>query len=777
MIDSTSQDIQSLLQQIPLFQLFRSGSLERLVQYSKVRDFAPGERIIGYGRPGEVFGVILTGSAEVFPGEGDTGQRLATLPAGSYFGEMSLLTGEPTSANVKAAEPCRCLLIPQESMSREIPTNVNVLKELARTLSERLTLREEDEAEQAAVESARRNARSKREFRPTSLLSVSRILVLNLGSSSLKYDFMDSSRPDTAFRGLVERIGGDAVHRAERTDGERKDAITAPDHDAALRLVLDDLAHPDHGAVTALDQITGVGHRVVHGGDRYSAPVLIDDDVIAEIRNAGVLAPLHNPVNLKGIELCAEFLPDVPQVAVFDTAFHQSMPKHAFLYALPYELYEKHQLRRYGFHGTSHKYVSMKASAHLQRSHRKLKLITCHLGNGASIAAIEHGRVIDTTMGLTPLEGLVMGTRSGDVDPGLVLHLCNSLGKTPVEVDRLLNKESGLKGLSGISNDMRELVEAADEGHPRALLAIGVFCYRIKKYIGAYVAALGGLDALVFTGGIGEHSAWIRSRACQGLHHMGLIVDESRNQEVAVSAGSAEDVSDPDSPVRILVVPTDEEGMIAQETESVLRHQHVADSVRPSEIPIHIGVSAHHVHLSPDHVEALYGKGHTLTERSPLAQPGQFACEEQVNLVGPKGRVDRVRILGPARKQTQVEISRTEEFKLGIDAPIRASGDLTGSPGLVLEGPEGTVEIDEGVICAMRHIHVHPEDALRLAVRDKDIVRVRVEGERSLTFGDVLVRISPKYKLEMHVDTDEANAAELGPDAKGFIDSLQSRRL
>ncbi len=777
MTDTQKQEIQSLLMEIPLFQKFRADSLERLIQYSTVQEFGPGERIIGYGRPGEVFGVILTGSAEVFPGEGDTQQKLATFVAGSYFGEMSLLTGEPTTANVKAAEACRCLLIPQESMAREIPTNVKALTELARTLSERLTKREENEDEQAVVESARRNARSKREFRPTSMLSVSRILVLNLGSSSLKYDFMDSSRPEAAFRGLVERIGGDAVHRAERSDGDTKTTVAAPDHEAALRLVLDDLTHPDHGAVAALDKVTGVGHRVVHGGDRYSASVLIDDDVITEIKKAGALAPLHNPVNLKGIELCAELLPNVPQVAVFDTAFHQSMPKHAFLYALPYELYEKHQIRRYGFHGTSHKYVSMKAAAHLQRSHRKLKLITCHLGNGASIAAIDHGRVIDTTMGLTPLEGLVMGTRSGDVDPGLVLHLCNSLGMTTIEVDRLLNKESGLKGLSGLSNDMRELVDAADEGHPRALLAISVFCYRIKKYIGSYMAALGGLDALVFTGGIGEHSAWIRSRACQGMVHMGLIVDESKNQEATVAPGAAEDVSDPDSPVRILVVPTDEEGMIARDTESVLRHQHVTESVNPAEVHIPIGISAHHIHLQPDHVEALFGKGHTLTERSPLAQPGQFACEERVNLIGPKGRVERVRILGPARKQTQVEISRTEEFKLGIDAPIRASGDLAGSPGLVLEGSEGTIDIDEGVICAMRHIHVHPADALRLAVRDKDIVRVRVEGERSLIFGDVLVRISPKYKLEMHVDTDEANAAELGRDATGAIDSLQSRRL
>ncbi len=769
-------ELREQLSHIPLFRKFRPDSLDRLIQFAAVREYAPGERILGYGRPGELFGVILSGRAEVFPGEGDTSISLATLPEGSYFGEMSLLTGEPTSATVQAAEPCRCLLIPHESMSREIPHNLEVLTELARTLSVRLSARERDEREQAMVEGARRCARSTRSFRPTSTLSVSRILVLNLGSSSLKYDFMDSARPEVVFRGLVERIGEGALHRSERGDGSTNASVSAPDHEAALRLVLADLTHPDHGAVTSLDQITGVGHRVVHGGDRYSASVLIDDDVVQQIRAASVLAPLHNPVNLEGIELCAELLPGVPQVAVFDTAFHQSMPRHAFLYAIPYELYSEHQLRRYGFHGTSHKYVSMKAAAHLQRSHRELKLITCHLGNGASIAAIDHGRVIDTTMGLTPLEGLVMGTRSGDVDPGLVLHLSNTMGKSPAEVDRLLNKESGLLGLSGISNDMRELVDAADEGHPRALLAITVFCYRIKKYIGAYLAALGGLDALVFTGGIGEHSAWIRSRACQSMHHVGLIVDESRNQGASPGQGDAADISDQAAPVRILVVPTDEEGMIARETEAVLRHSKVADSVNPADVPIPIGVSAHHVHLQPDHVEALFGRGAELTERSPLTQPGQFACDQQVNLIGPKGRVDRVRILGPTRKQTQVEISRTEEFKLGIDAPIRASGDLAGSPGLVLEGPEGVVEIEEGVICAMRHIHVDPADALRLAVRDKDIVRVRVEGERSLIFGDVLVRISPSYKLEMHVDTDEANAAELGPRATGFIDSLQARR-
>lgn len=771
-----TSDLRSVLRGVPLFQKLRSDSLDRLVQHSVERSFAPGENIVGYGRPGEIFGVILEGTAEVFPG-GVPGPAVATFTAGGFFGEMSLLTGEPTTADVRAATPCRCLLVPHETLSRELPLNPELLQGLARTLTERLARRATDEVEQAAVETARRDERATRSFRPASAVAVSRVLVLNLGSSSVKYDFLDSTRPDQVFRGLVERIGQpEAVHRAERSGGAEKTPVTAPDHEAALRLVLNALVAPEGGVLPSLEGITAVGHRVVHGGDRYSAPALIDDAVIAEIRKAGTLAPLHNPVNLRGIEVCRQLLPKVPQVAVFDTAFHQSMPRHAYLYAVPYALYEEHQLRRYGFHGTSHKYVAMKAAAHLQQSFRQVRLITCHLGNGASVTAVDHGRVIDTSMGLTPLEGLVMGTRSGDVDPGLVLHLQTQLGMTAKDVDTLLNRESGLKGLSGLSNDMRELVAAAEEGHPRAILAVQVFCYRLKKYIGAYTAALGGLDALVFTGGIGEHSGWIRSRACQGLAHMGIAIDEERNQAARPEVGSAADIGAEDAAVRVLVVPTDEEGMIARETETVLR-QHRAEDVAPEEIPIPIGISAHHVHLSPEHVEALFGPGHQLTFRNELTQPGQFACAETVDLVGPRGRVDKVRILGPERKQSQVEISRTEEFKLGIDAPIRASGDLKGSPGLVLEGPKGKLTLEEGAICAMRHIHAHPEDALRLGLHDKDIVRVRIEGERSLIFGDVLVRVNPEYRLEMHVDTDEANAAELGPNAMGFVDSIQSRRL
>jgi len=772
------KEIQTFLESNPLFSLFEERSLHELLEHSAVETYSAGEKVVEFGRPGEIFGVVIQGTASVVAAHGgDAGEAIATLEPGDFFGEMSLLTGEPTTADVVAASTLVVLSIPQGDLSRQLPSNPKALQKMARTLTRRLMRRETNVQEQALVEGARKGARRTRSFRPVSKVDVHRILVLNLGSSSLKYDFFDSTRPKVVFRGVVEKIGhSPAGHRCLRSDKEMKTDVEAADHAAALDLVFDDLVDPESGVLCSLGELSAVGHRVVHGGEKYSTPVVIDEDVLDEIKSCVPLAPLHNPVNLLGIQRCREVLPRIPQIAVFDTAFHQTMPSHAYHYAVPEELYEKHKLRRYGFHGTSHKYVSLKAAAALERPSGSLKTITCHLGNGASVCAIDHGRVIDTSMGLTPLEGLVMGTRSGDVDPGLVLHLCRELNMTAAEVDTLLNKKSGLLGLSGVSNDMRKVVKAAESGQSRALLALRVFCYRIKKYIGSYVAALGGLDALVFTGGIGENSAWIRSRVCRGLRHMGITVHDEKNSLAHPSKGEVALISEPHGSVEVMVIPTDEEGMIARETVSALGRNKLTESVHPEEIPIPVGISAHHIHLQPDHVEALFGQGHTLTPRNDLAQPGQFACEERVDLVGPKGRVKKVRVLGPTRDHTQVEISRTEEFKLGIDAPIRASGDLEGSLGLTLEGPKGKVVLEEGVINALRHIHMPPEDALRLAVRDRDMVSVSIKGKRSLIFGDVLVRVKPSYVLEMHVDTDEANAAELSTGAVGFLHSIESRR-
>jgi acetate kinase len=601
------------------------------------------------------------------------------------------------------------------------------------------------------------------------------LLVLNLRTGSLKYRYFDTDDEAKNVEGQIEWIGEPRAVQTHRTAAAESIVdLGQIDHRQALQAALDRLVDPDLGVLDNLSQITAVGHRVVHGGDKYSSPVIIDEQVLHDIRSYAHLAPLHNPMQARGIEWCQEILPKVPHVAVFDTAFHQTMPSYAFRYALPEKLYAEDGIRRYGFHGPSHQYVAMRAATYLKERFSRLKIITCHLGEGASACAIDHGRSIDTSMGLTPLEGLVMVTRSGDIDPAIVTYLMRK-GMSADEIDHLLNRESGMKGLSGLSGDTREIPDAANAGDPRAMLAAEAFTYRLRKYIGAYYAALGGLDVLVFTGGIGENAAGVRSMACQDLWSLGILIDAVKNRAVSDASHGVVEISHPDSKVRILVVHSDASRMIARETIRILGYQALTERLQASQIPIPIGVSAHHVHLSQADVEALFGENHQLTPLSPLAQPGQFACKEQVRLIGPRGSLDRVRVLGPARPQTQVEISRTEGYRLGINAPVRMSGDLDGTPGLFLEGSAGQVELKNGVIYAQRHMHMTPTDARRLGLQDGDVVRVRAEGEREMIFGDVAVRVSPKFKLEFHLDTDEANAADLNTGDIAHLDSIQKR--
>lgn len=395
-----------------------------------------------------------------------------------------------------------------------------------------------------------------------------KILVINSGSSSIKYKCFDMPERTVLASGLCERIGeprGTLTHRA----GDRSDVTERafPDHAAALQEVLARLTG-DGGVLERPEMLDGVGHRLVHGGEEYSESVLVDDDVVDAVRRNIPLAPLHNPANLLGLEVGRKLLPGVPQAGVFDTAFHQHMPPSAYVYALPYEWYREHRIRRYGFHGTSHAYVARRAAVMLGRPPEELRIITCHLGNGASMAAVRGGRSVDTTMGFTPLEGLVMGTRPGDFDPAIVLFLQESLGMTAQEVGRCLNKRSGLLGLSGRTNDMREIEEAAAQGDERAGLALDVYCYRVRKTIGAYTAVLGGADALVFTAGVGENSAAVRVRCVEGLGALGFAIDPARNASAA--RGKEADVSAADSRARILVIPTDEEAAIAAETFALL---------------------------------------------------------------------------------------------------------------------------------------------------------------------------------------------------------------
>lgn len=399
-----------------------------------------------------------------------------------------------------------------------------------------------------------------------------KILVLNSGSSSLKYQLFDSETEEVLAKGLAERIGvvgGGGKIKHESSGCKTEVDVEMADHDQAMEHVFELLTDPKCGAVKSVDEISAVGHRVVHGGEKFVQPTLVDEAVIEEIDKLSQLAPLHNPPNLKGIRACLRKMPKVPQVAVFDTAFHATIPDYAYTYALPYNFYTDYGVRRYGFHGTSHKYVTRQAQKMLAEKGldpNKTRIITCHLGNGCSMAAVLGGKVVDTSMGMTPAEGLVMGTRGGDVDPAILVFLAKELHAKADEIDNIINKKSGLLGVTGVSSDMRDVEQAASEGNQRAELALAIFCYRIKKYIGAYSAAMGGLDAIVFTGGIGENSPEVRARVCKGMEFLGLCLDEVKNSTLKGQA----DISEPSSAAKILLVPTNEERMIARETAEVV---------------------------------------------------------------------------------------------------------------------------------------------------------------------------------------------------------------
>ncbi|NLO10952.1 MAG: acetate kinase [Candidatus Cloacimonetes bacterium] len=397
-----------------------------------------------------------------------------------------------------------------------------------------------------------------------------KILVLNCGSSSIKYQLINITNQDVLAEGIAERIGEDIALFTFKTPtfAKKKQKMVIDDHEKGLQLILDALVDENNGVIRSLNEIDAVGHRLVHAGEHFSDAVVVTEEVVDVMKRCISLAPLHNPANLKGVEAVTKSMPQVPQCGVFDTAFHQTMPPQAFLYPLPLEFYNTHKIRRYGFHGTSHQYVSMKAAEFLGRNLEDLKIIACHLGNGASITAIDGGKSIDTSMGLTPLEGLVMGTRCGDIDPAIPIHMQTQLGLSVDEVNAIMNKKSGMLGLSHVSNDMRVIEEEITENkNPAAIQAFDVYCYRIKKYIGSYFAAMNGLDLLIFTGGVGENMPIMRAKVCENMDAMGITLDLEAN---AKFGGDIEVLNQPGSKVNVLKVATNEELMIALETQRLL---------------------------------------------------------------------------------------------------------------------------------------------------------------------------------------------------------------
>jgi acetate kinase len=397
-----------------------------------------------------------------------------------------------------------------------------------------------------------------------------KILVINSGSSSLKYQLMDMETKSPLAKGLVERIGLPGAMLTHRPQNGEKEVITSdlPDHVAAIKLVLDAIVNPEYGVISSLAEIDAVGHRVLHGGEKVSGSVLVNEEVKKAIEECIELGPLHNPANLAGILACEKMMAGTPQVAVFDTAFHQTMPPEAYLYGIPYELYDKYKIRRYGFHGTSHKYVSQRAAELLGKRLDKLKLISCHLGNGSSITAIKYGKSVETSMGFTPLEGLMMGTRSGDLDPTIVSFIMNKEHLTSDEVNDFLNKKCGVLGLSGVSSDFRDLQKAADEGNYRAQLALDVFVHDVKKYVGAYAAIMDGVDGIIFTAGLGENSAEIRASICETLSYLGVSIDPEKNE---TARGKEVDISKWGAKCKVMVIPTNEELMIALDTQDIVK--------------------------------------------------------------------------------------------------------------------------------------------------------------------------------------------------------------
>ena len=396
-----------------------------------------------------------------------------------------------------------------------------------------------------------------------------KILILNCGSSSIKYQFIETATRIVLAKGSVERIGmKGAILNHQRHDGD-KVKVTGEiiDHQAGVEYILAILLSENHGVIKDRSEIEAVGHRVVHGGERFSGSVVINAEVMESLQECIELAPLHNPPNIKGIKACERLLPDVPMVGVFDTAFHHTLPEHAFLYGLPYVIYKRYGIRRYGFHGSSHLYVSQRAAVLMEKPVESLKVITCHLGNGCSMAAVKGGKSIDTTMGFTPAEGLLMGTRTGDLDPTAILHIMGHEELSLGEANALINKHSGMYGISGVSSDMREIEEEMDAGNQRARIAFDIFCYRVKKYIGAYSASMGGLDAVVFTGGIGENSPRVRSASLEGLGFLGIELDSGLNARPSKSERA---VQSQNSKVAIIVIPTNEELVIALDTERVV---------------------------------------------------------------------------------------------------------------------------------------------------------------------------------------------------------------
>ena len=552
-----------LKSRVSLFQYFSDNQIKKIIDESRLLFCKENEAVVRFGEENMFLGVVIEGELSASAiGEGGIRKEIRKFVTGDTFGEIALMSQDRMIADIIATKQSKVLRIPVSVFRTVIITEPAAMQHVSKTVVERFRqrLEELEAAKSAFKQSADPYGLQLKGERPE------KILVINCGSSSIKFAFFDSEDENNKATGQVERIGIPGTQLTYRgVKGETKYDIEQGGYTEAFKAIMIELSKPETGVVQSPSDISVVGHRMVHGAEKYRSAIVVSNKILKDLEELNPLAPLHNPVNIAGIREARKVFSSIPHVAVFDTAFHSTLPPYAYLYGLPYEYYEKNGVRRYGFHGNSHSYVCLKAAQYLQQRVNELKIVSCHLGNGASLCAVEYGRSIDTSMGFTPGEGLIMGTRCGDLDPGIIPYLEREEGLTGAEIDQLLNKKSGLLGISGISGDMREIEQAALKGNVRALIALKAFSYRVRKYIGSYLAAMGGMDVLIFTGGIGQGSAGVRSLAMQGLQCIGIQLDEKRNREANGFADVCR-ISTDDSAVTVLIVPTDEERMIARET-------------------------------------------------------------------------------------------------------------------------------------------------------------------------------------------------------------------
>ena len=585
-----------------------------------------------------------------------------------------------------------------------------------------------------------------------------KILTLNIGSSSLKFAVYDMEKTvRILIQGAYTALKSHKCSLSYQLEFNGKNHTREIDANSSITTILDNLS--ELLAELNLQAIDSIGHRVVHGGSHLNAALKITPSLIEEITNFAVYCPLHTPAILEGISQAQVLWPDISQIAVFDTSFHQTIPEYATTYAIP-KAWRELGLRKYGFHGLSHEWVRDKIQAEFIKKGGNLRIISCHLGSGASICAIHNGIAIDTSMGVSPLDGLVMETRPGDLDPAIVPIVSKSLGLTIEDIYHALFYESGLKALAGKSN-FAEIEASAKNGDILAIKALEIYTYRIKKYIGSYIASMNGIDCLVFTGGIGENSAFIRSQICQGLSNFDITLDSRKNENTYLRTSNTYSIHGAGSNVNIFIVASNEQAVIAMETNNLLSSNQITTSLFNDYCMVPISVSARHIHLSKKDLLSLFGDNYELHKLRDLNQPNTWAAKETVSLIGPNGTIDEVRILGPTREKTQIEISKSDAVYLGIDVPIRESGKLDKTPFITVKGTHAYIRTD-GLIIAQRHIHTNPQDAVRLRLQNGTKVCVSIMGSaRKLIFNDVLVRISENFKTEMHIDTDEANAGNI----------------